>query len=71
VTATIRFYYDATIAVALSIVFALVVALIVAVIAGGNAPSSSVAITVFVLAGAMLLFRVRRGWHRSASRPAD
>ena len=44
---TIRFYYDATIAVALTSVFALVVALIAAVIVGGNAPSFSVAIIAF------------------------
>jgi hypothetical protein len=57
VATTIRFYYDAMIAVALTIVFALVVALIAAVIVGGNAPSISVAIIVFALTGAMLLFR--------------
>jgi len=66
VATTIRFYYDATIAVALTIGFALVVALIAAVIVGGNAPNLSVAIVVFALTGAIILFRWRRGWLRSA-----
>jgi hypothetical protein len=65
VVTTIRFYYDATIAVALTSVFALVVALIAAVIVGGNAPNFSVAIIAFALTGAILLFRWRRGWLRS------
>jgi membrane protein implicated in regulation of membrane protease activity len=71
VATTIRFCYDATIAVALATVFALVVSLIAAVIVGGNAPNASVAFVVFMLTGAMLLFRWWRGGHRSASRPAD
>jgi hypothetical protein len=70
VATTIRFCYDATIAVALTAVFALVVALIAAVIVGGNAPSISVATIVFALTGAILLLRWWRSWHRSASRPA-
>jgi uncharacterized membrane protein len=57
VATTIRSYYDATIAIALTCVFALVVSLIAAVIVGGNAPSMSVAIIVFALTGAMLLLR--------------
>jgi membrane protein implicated in regulation of membrane protease activity len=71
VATTIRFYYDATIAIALTCVFALVVSLIAAVIVGGSAPSTSVAIIVFALTGAMLLLRWWRGDHRSASRPAN
>jgi archaellum biogenesis protein FlaJ (TadC family) len=71
VATTIRSYYDATIAMALTCVFALVVSLIAAVIVGGNAPSMSVAIIVFALTGAMLLLRWWRDGHRSASRPAD
>ena len=67
---TIRLYYDAMIAVALTTVFALVVALIAAVIVGGEAPNASVAIVVFVFTGAILLFRWRRGWRRSAAHPA-
>jgi hypothetical protein len=61
VATTIRFYYDATIAVGLTSVFALAVALIAAVIVGGNAPNFSVAIIAFALTGAFLLFRWRRG----------
>jgi hypothetical protein len=71
VATTIRSYYDATIAVALTCVCALVVSLIAAVIVGGNAPSMSVAIIVFALTGAILLLRWWRDGHRSASRPAD
>ena len=48
VATTIRSYYDATIAIALTCVFALVVSLIAAVIVGGNAPSMSVAIIVLL-----------------------
>jgi hypothetical protein len=70
VATTIRFYYDATIAVALTSVFALAVVLIAAVIVGGNAPSFSVAIIAFALTGAIVLFRWRRGWLRSSARPA-
>jgi len=66
VATTIRSYYDATIAIALTCVFALVVSLIAAVIVGGNAPSMSVAIIVFALTGAMLLLRWWRDGHRSA-----
>jgi hypothetical protein len=69
VTTAIRFYYDATIAVALTSVFALAVALIAAVIVGGNAPNVSIAIIAFALTGAILLFRWRRGWLRSAAHP--
>jgi hypothetical protein len=71
VATTIRSYFDATIAIALTSLFALVVSLIAAVIVGGNAPSISVAIIVFALTGAMLLLRWWRDGHRSASRPAD
>lgn len=69
VATTIRFYYDATIAVALTTVFALVVSLIAAVIVGGNSPNIYVAMVVFALTCAILLFRWQRGWLRSASRP--
>jgi hypothetical protein len=71
VATTIRFYYDATIAVGFTTVFALVVALIAAVIVGGNGPNASVGVVVFVLTGAILLFRWRRGGLRSGSRPED
>jgi hypothetical protein len=71
VATTVRFYYDTTIAVALTTVFALVVALIAAVIVGGNGPNAAIAIVVFVLTGAILLFLWRRGWLRSGSRPPD
>lgn len=70
VAPTSRFYYDATIATALTSVFALAVALIAAVIVGGNVPNLSVATVVFALTGAILLFRWRRGWLRSVARPA-
>ena len=70
VVTTIRFCYDATIAVALTSVFALAVALIAAVIGGGDAPNVSVAIIAFALTGTIVLFRWRRGWLRSAARPA-
>ena len=59
---TIRLYYDATVAVALTAVFSIVIALIVAVIVGSNTPSVSVAVIVFVLTCPILLFRLRRGW---------
>jgi hypothetical protein len=71
VATTIRFYYDATIAVALSTIFALAVALITAVIVGGNGPNASVGFVVFMLTGAILLSRWRCGWKGSGSRPAD
>ena len=64
----IRPYYDATIAVALAAAFALVVALVAAVIVGGNSPSPSVAVVVFVLTGAVLLLRWASGWYGQASR---
>ena len=38
--------------------------------AGGNAPNVAVAIVVFALTAAILLFRWRRGWLGSALRPA-
>jgi hypothetical protein len=69
VATTFRFYYDATIAVGLATAFALVVALIAAVIVGGSAPNASVAVVVFVLTGALLLARWRRGWLAPTSRP--
>ena len=53
---TIRFCYDATIAVALASIFALAVALVAAVIVGGNAPNVSVAIIAFALTGAIPAF---------------
>ena len=65
--ATIRLYYDATIALALTTAFAIVVALIAAVIAGNNGPNVFVAIIVFVVTGPILLFRLRRSWPKSAS----
>ena len=67
--AAIRLYYDAAVAVALTTVFAIVVALISAVIVGSNAPNVSVAVIVFVLTGAILLFRLRRSWPKSAMHP--
>ena len=63
---TIRLYYDAAVAVALTTVFAIVVALIAAVIVGGNAPNVSVAVIVFALTGPILLLRLRRSWRKSA-----
>ena len=62
----IRFSYNAVVAATLTTVFALVVALIAAVIVGSNAPNLSVAVIVFLLVGAIQVFRWRRGWHRSA-----
>jgi Flp pilus assembly protein TadB len=50
-------------------VFALVAALITAVIVGSNAPNVSVAVIVFVLTGAILLFRLRRSRPKSAMHP--
>ena len=64
---TIRFLYDATIAIALTSVFSFVVALIAAVIVGGNAPNLVVAIVVFLLVVAVQVLRWQRGWHRSDS----
>jgi membrane protein implicated in regulation of membrane protease activity len=61
-------YYDAAVAVALTTVFAIVVALIAAVIVGSNAPNVTVAAIVFVLTSALLLFRLRRNWPKSATR---
>jgi len=69
VLTTIRLYYDAAVAVALTAVFAIVIALIAAVIVGSNSPNVSVAVTVFVLACPILLFRLRRGWPKSAMQP--
>lgn len=66
---TIRFYYDAAVAVALTAVLAIVVALIAAVIVGSNTPNGSVAVIVFVFTGAVLLFRLRRSWLKSAMHP--
>ena len=66
---TIRLWYDAAVAVALTTVFALVIALIAAVIVGSNTPNFSVAVTVFVLTCPILLFRLRRGWPKSAMQP--
>lgn len=64
----IRPYYDAAVAVALTTVFAIVVALIAAVIFGRNAPNVTVAAIAFVLTSAILLFRLRRNWPKSAMR---
>jgi ABC-type transport system involved in cytochrome c biogenesis permease component len=66
VVTTIRLYYDAAVAVALTTVFSIVVALIAAVIVGSNAPNVSVAVIVFALTGPILLFRLRRSWPKSA-----
>ena len=66
---TIRLYYDAAVAVALTTVFAIVIALIAAVIVGSNTPNVLVAVIVFVLTGPILLFRLRRSWHKSAMHP--
>jgi len=71
VTTIIRFYYDATTAVALSLVFAVVVGLIAAVIVGGSAPSLSLAIIAFALLAAILLLHWQRGWPASTSGPVD
>jgi hypothetical protein len=66
VVTTIRLYYDATIAVALTIVFSIVVALIAGVIVGDNGPNVFAAIIVFVLTGLILLFRLQRSWPKSS-----
>ena len=62
---TIRLWYDAAVAVALTTVFAIVIALIAAVIVGSNTPNVLVAVIVFALTGPILLFRLRRSWHKS------
>ena len=67
--ATIRLYYDAAVAVALTAVFAIVIALIAAVFVGSSTPNVSVAVIVFVLTCPILLFRLRRGWPKSAMQP--
>ena len=67
--ATIRLYYDAAVAVALTAVFAIVVALIAAVFVGSSTPNVSIAVIVFVLTCPILLFRLRRGWPKSAMQP--
>lgn len=69
VVTAIRPYYDAAVAVALTTVFAIVVALIAAVIVGSNTPNVSVAVIVFVFTCPILLFRLRRGWPKSALQP--
>ena len=56
----IRFYYDATIAVALAAILAIAIAVVSAVIVGGNAPNKFVAITAFGPTCAILLFRLQR-----------
>ena len=66
---TLRLWYDAAVAVALTTVFAIVIALIAAVIVGSNTPNVSVAVIVFVLTCPILLFRLRRGWPKSAMQP--
>ena len=63
---TIRLWYDAAVAVALTTVFAIVIAFFAAVIVGSNTPNVLVAVIVFVLTGPILLLRLRRGWHESA-----
>ena len=68
---TIRLYYDATVAVALTAVFAIVIALIAAVIVGSNTPNVSVAVIVFVLTCPILLFRLRRGWPNISDEPRN
>jgi archaellum biogenesis protein FlaJ (TadC family) len=68
VVIAVRLFYDTAVAVALTTVFAIVVALIAAVIVGSNAPNVTVAVIVFVLTGAILLFRLRRNWPKSAMR---
>jgi hypothetical protein len=69
VVTTIRLYYDAAIAVALTTVVAIVIAQIAAVIVGSNTPNVTVGVIAFVLTGPILLFRLRRSWPKSAMHP--
>ena len=59
---TIRFYYDAIIAVALMVMVAIICGFIAAVTIGGSPPNFLVAAIAFLLTGAFLFFRV---WHIS------
>lgn len=59
---TIRFYYDAIIAVALMAVLAIICGFIAAVITGGSPANFSVAASAFLLTGAFLFSRL---WHIS------
>ena len=56
---TIRLYYDAAIAVALTAVAALVCGLIAAVVIGGSSPNLSAATIAFFLTGGFIFFRRR------------
>ena len=63
--------YDTTLVIVRAIMSALAFGFIAAVIAGGSAPNATVAIVVFVLAGAVPLLCWASGWHGRVSRPAD
>ena len=57
---TVRLYYDAVIAVALMAVVAIICGFVAAVITGGSPPNFPVAAIAFVLAGAVIFFRLWR-----------
>ena len=56
---TIRLYYDAAVAVALTAVAALVCGLIAAVVTGGSSPNLPAATIAFLLTGGFIFFRLR------------
>jgi hypothetical protein len=64
-TATIRLYYDAVIAIALMTVMAAICGFIGALILGGSPPNFTVAAIGFVLTGAVLVVRLWRAQARS------
>ena len=53
---TIRLYYDAAVAVALTAVAALVCGLIAAVVIGGSSPNLPAGTVAFLLAGGFIFF---------------
>ena len=57
---TIRLYYDAAIAVALTFVVALLCGLIAAVVTGAGSPNLFIATIAFLLMGGFMFFRIPR-----------
>jgi hypothetical protein len=60
VVSTIRLWYDSAVAVALMAVAALVCGLIAAVTTGGSSPNLRVGAIAFLVAGGIMVFRIRR-----------
>ena len=57
---TIRLYYEAAVAVALTFVVALLCGLIAAVVTGAGSPNLFIATIAFLLMGGFMFFRIRR-----------